>query len=83
MFPRWSASAQGYRAEPILLTQIRDKDGKALEEVEPVAVEVISPQTSYLIASMMQSVIQEGTGQRPRYARKSSKTTGGVRWNFR
>jgi len=57
-------AAQGYRAEPILMTQIRDKDGMILEEVEPVAIEVISPQTSYLITSLMQNVIQEGTGQR-------------------
>jgi len=57
-------ASQGYRAEPIFLTQIRDKDGNILEEVEPTAIEVISPQTAYLITSMMQSVIQEGTGQR-------------------
>ena len=30
-------ASQGYRAEPIFLTQIRDKDGNILEEVEPVA----------------------------------------------
>ncbi|MDO9210394.1 MAG: PBP1A family penicillin-binding protein [Deltaproteobacteria bacterium] len=57
-------AAQGYRAEPILITRIVDKDGNILEEVEPSAIEVISPQTSYLITSLMQSVIQEGTGQR-------------------
>ena len=57
-------AAQGYRAEPIFITQIQDKDGNILEEVEPSAIEVISPQTAYLITSMMQSVIQEGTGQR-------------------
>ncbi len=57
-------AAQGYRAEPFLITRILDKDGNILEEVEPSAVEVISPQTSYLITSLLQSVIQEGTGQR-------------------
>jgi penicillin-binding protein 1A len=57
-------AAQGYRAEPILVSQIQDKDGNLLEEVEPSSVEVISPQTAYLITSLMQSVIQEGTGQR-------------------
>jgi penicillin-binding protein 1A len=57
-------AAQGYRAEPFLITRILDKDGNLLEEVEPSAVEIISPQTSYLITSLMQSVIQEGTGQR-------------------
>jgi penicillin-binding protein 1A len=56
-------AAQGYRAEPFLITRILDKDGNILEEVEPSAVEVISPQTSYLITSLLQSVIQEGTGQ--------------------
>jgi len=57
-------AAQGYRAEPLLISKIVDKDGNILEEAEPSAVEVISPQTSYLITSLMQSVIQEGTGQR-------------------
>ncbi len=57
-------AAQGYRAEPILITRIVDKDGRVLEEVEPSAIEVIPAQTSYLITSLMQSVIQEGTGQR-------------------
>ena len=57
-------AAQGYRAEPILISRLVDKDGNVLEEVEPSAIEVIPPQTSYLITSLMQSVIQEGTGQR-------------------
>jgi penicillin-binding protein 1A len=59
-------AAQGYRVEPFLITRILDKDGNILEEMEPSAVEVISPQTSYLITSLLQSVIQEGTGQKAR-----------------
>jgi penicillin-binding protein 1A len=59
-------AAQGYRAEPFLITRIVDKDGNILEEVEPSAIEIISPQTAYLITSLMQGVIQEGTGQRAR-----------------
>ncbi len=57
-------ASQGYRAEPILINQIQDKDGNVLEETEPSSVEVISPQTAYLVTSLMQSVIQDGTGQR-------------------
>ena len=57
-------ASQGYRAEPILITQIQDKEGNVLEETDPSSVEVITPQTAYLITSLMQSVIQEGTGQR-------------------
>lgn len=57
-------AAQGFRAEPILITRIIDKEGNILEEVEPSAIEVISPQTAYIMTSLMQSVIQEGTGQK-------------------
>ncbi len=57
-------AAQGFRTEPSLITRITDKDGNILEESDPTAVEVISPQTAYLITSLLQSVIQEGTGQR-------------------
>jgi penicillin-binding protein 1A len=57
-------AAQGFRAEPLLITRIVDRNGTTLEEAEPSAIEVISPQTSYLITSLLQSVIQEGTGQR-------------------
>ena len=56
-------AAQGYRADPALISQIQDKEGTVMEETEPSSLEVISPQTSYLITSLMQSVIQEGTGQ--------------------
>jgi penicillin-binding protein 1A len=57
-------ASQGYRSEPILITRILDKDGNILEETDSSSMEVISPQTAYLITSLMQSVIQEGTGQR-------------------
>ncbi|HSR12373.1 MAG TPA: penicillin-binding transpeptidase domain-containing protein, partial [Thermodesulfobacteriota bacterium] len=57
-------ASQGYKAEPVLITQIQDHEGSVLEETEPSSVEVISPQTSYLVTSLLQSVIQEGTGQR-------------------
>ena len=59
-------AAQGYRADPVLISQIQDKDGNVVEETEPSSIEVITPQTCYLITSLMQSVIQEGTGQRAR-----------------
>jgi penicillin-binding protein 1A len=56
-------AAQGYRSDPVLVSQIQDKEGTVMEETEPSSLEVISPQTSYLITSLMHSVIQEGTGQ--------------------
>ncbi len=59
-------AAGGYRADPVLISQIQDKDGNVVEENEPSSVEVITPQTCYLITSLLQNVIQEGTGQRAR-----------------
>ena len=59
-------AAHGYRAEPVLVSQVQDKDGNVLEETLPTSLEVISQQTSYLITSLLQSVILEGTGQRAR-----------------
>jgi penicillin-binding protein 1A len=57
-------AAGGYRAEPVLISQIQDKDGNMVEETEPSSVEVITPQTCYLVTSLLQNVIQEGTGQK-------------------
>ncbi|MBI4495549.1 MAG: PBP1A family penicillin-binding protein [Deltaproteobacteria bacterium] len=57
-------AAGGYRAEPLLISKVVDKEGSILEEAEPTSVEAVSPQTSFLVTSLMQSVIQEGTGQR-------------------
>ena len=59
-------AAGGYRADPVLISQIQDKDGNAVEETEPSSVEVVSPQTCYLITSLLQNVIREGTGQKAR-----------------
>jgi len=57
-------AAQGYKAEPLLISRIVDKDGNILEEPDPSAVQVISPQTSFLLTNLLQSVVREGTGQR-------------------
>ena len=59
-------AAGGYRADPVLISQIQDRDGNVVEETEPSSVEVVSPQTCYLITSLLQNVIQEGTGQKAR-----------------
>lgn len=76
-------AAQGYMAEPILITRILDKDGNILEESEPSAVEVISPQTCYQITSLLKDVIEEGTGQKAkelgRPAAGKTGTTNDVR----
>ncbi len=55
---------QGRRAEPRFITKITDSQGNIIDEPAPQIEEVISPETAYLITSMLQSVVQRGTGKR-------------------
>ena len=56
--------SQGNLVDPIFITKIVDKDGVVLEESSPKMVSVISSQTAYLMTSILQSVVEEGTGRR-------------------
>jgi penicillin-binding protein 1A len=56
----------GYRVKPVFITRILDRDGNELESYELDRVQAIEPETDYLITSLMESVIQAGTGQRVR-----------------
>ena len=55
---------QGRRAEPRFITKITDSQGNVIDEPAPQVQDVISPETAYLITSMLQSVVQRGTGKR-------------------
>ena len=56
--------AQGVRAEPIAITRITDRNGTVIEEHAPRLSQAISPQTAYLMTSLLQSVVSEGTGRK-------------------
>jgi len=53
---------KGVRIKPYFITRIEDREGNVLEEARVEAEEVISPQTAYLLTSLMQGVILRGTG---------------------
>ncbi len=55
---------QGRRVDPIFITKITDPRGTVLEEFKPHSESVLSPETAYLITSMMESVVQRGTGKK-------------------
>ena len=57
---------QGRRVDPIFITKITDPHGAVLEEFKPHSESVLSPETAYLITSMLESVVQRGTGKRVR-----------------
>ena len=54
---------QGMLLEPYLIETVVDADGRTLEMHVPAPREVLSKESAYLITSMMEDVIQKGTGQ--------------------
>ncbi len=46
---------QGRRVEPIFITKITDAHGAVLEEFTPHFASVISPETAYLVTSMLRT----------------------------
>ncbi|BBO83988.1 penicillin-binding protein [Desulfosarcina ovata subsp. sediminis] len=57
---------QGYLIEPAFITKIEDRWGNVLEEMNPSRERVIEKSTAYIITSLMESVVKEGTGKRVR-----------------
>ncbi|MFH1982760.1 MAG: PBP1A family penicillin-binding protein [Pseudomonadota bacterium] len=55
---------QGYFVEPVFITRIEDRDGRVLEASMPRRERVISSETAYIMTSLLEGVVQEGTGQR-------------------
>jgi penicillin-binding protein 1A len=55
---------QGYLVEPAFITKIEDRFGNVLEEMNPTRERVIDKSTAYIMTSMMESVVKEGTGRR-------------------
>jgi penicillin-binding protein 1A len=57
-------AGEGMKVKPIAIKYITDSKGRVLESNEPEAEEVMSPQTAFQITSMMQDVVEHGTGWR-------------------
>ena len=55
---------QGDLIEPIFILKVLDRDGNLLEEADTERRRVIDVSTAYLMTSMMESVVNSGTGRR-------------------
>jgi len=53
----------GNLVQPVFVTRILDRDGKELETAAVVSEPAIDARTAYLMTSLLQSVITEGTGK--------------------
>jgi penicillin-binding protein 1A len=56
----------GYLIEPVFITKIYDRDNTLLESSKLVRKKVIDMSTAYIMTSMLESVVKEGTGRRIR-----------------
>lgn len=52
----------GVKVEPIAVKKIVDRDGKIIEEAKTNKTEVLSPATAYVMTSLLQTVVDHGTG---------------------
>ncbi len=55
---------QGIRLDPYSIESVTDADGVILESHEHNPIQIISPETAFLITDILQDVIQHGTGRR-------------------
>lgn len=56
----------GVYVEPISILKIEDKDGNTIEENFPMQREVLSEETAFIMTSMLQGVVNGGTGSHVR-----------------
>jgi len=57
-------ASNGMKTTPISIKYIVDRKGRVLESNDPNPEQIINPQTSFLITSMMEDVVKYGTGWR-------------------
>lgn len=71
---------QGVRVEPTMIRKIIGRQGKIIYEDVPYSMRVLSPQTAYIATSMLESVLNEGTGYAARsryhFVRRAAGKTG-------
>ncbi|OGF47076.1 MAG: hypothetical protein A2452_00440 [Candidatus Firestonebacteria bacterium RIFOXYC2_FULL_39_67] len=56
----------GVKVDPISILTVKDSMGKVLEENQPHVQDVLRPESAYVLTSMMESVVNEGTATRIR-----------------
>jgi penicillin-binding protein 1A len=68
---------QGVHNSPFVISQVLDRTGKEIYRSKRESKEVLSPETSYIMTNMMQSVIDDGTGGRIRWYYNFNKPAAG------
>ncbi len=73
----------GYLPKPVFVSRIEDRNGNVLEEyVEPKFEQVLSEETSFLMSSMLQDVVKQGSGRRALALQRPSAGKTGTSNNY-
>ncbi len=70
-------SNQGVYSKPFGITRIEDRYGNIIKEYYPDRKEVLSEETAYLMTSLMQTVMDRGTGGSARWKYKFNRPAAG------
>ncbi|MCR4818801.1 MAG: PBP1A family penicillin-binding protein [Fretibacterium sp.] len=54
---------EGKRVTPLMIREIKDRDGKVLETRQPIYSQAMRPETAFTIRSMLQDAVRAGTGR--------------------
>lgn len=68
---------KGVRARPYFISRVEDREGNTLEETMTETEDVVSPQTAYLMTSLLQGVVERGTAAVYANALLNDKALGG------
>jgi len=70
-------SNMGVYSKPFAITKIEDRYGNIIKEYYPERREVLSEETAYLMTSLMQTVMDRGTGGSARWKYKFNRPAAG------
>tara|TARA_B100000214_G_scaffold33875_1_gene21490 strand:+ start:585 stop:2648 length:2064 start_codon:yes stop_codon:yes gene_type:complete len=68
---------KGVYSKPFAITKIEDRYGNIIKEYYPERKEVLSEETAYLMTSLMQTVMDRGTGGSARWKYKFNRPAAG------
>lgn len=67
---------RGVHVEPVCVTKVLDRNGKDIYHAEPQQRSVVSENSAAQLTSMLQTVVQKGTGTRAQIGRPAAGKTG-------
>jgi penicillin-binding protein 1A len=72
----------GYLVEPVFVLKVIDRNGNVLEEMAPERRKVIDESTAYIMTSLLESVVKNGTGHRVRALKRPAAGKTGTTNNL-